>query len=101
MHIKIEDINVAISHETVDAFLTHKEFCSIGLDWISRHDPFGQKEIELIENVIECFHKDFLNSICNFDENLYDEYQEIFSDLYVDDYWDELHDLIESVQLSN
>jgi hypothetical protein len=100
MHFKIKDINVAISQETVDAYEVHKAFCSVGQKLLLRYDADGSKEKELIEKVSEYFYQDFLDSISNFDEELYDEYEEIFFDLDVQDYWFELQDLIESAQLS-
>ena len=96
MHIKIEDINVAISQETIDSYIAHKAFYSAGLDWLLRNDPYAKKESEFIDKFKECLRKDIWNSLSDFDEELYDKYSDICFDLDVYDYWFEVQHLIES-----
>lgn len=95
MNLNLNDINVEISQNTIDAYLAHEAFCSAGEDWLLLNDSGGRLEENLIDKVKESFYDDFIKSISNFEISLQETCEEIFINLHVDDYWDELGELID------
>ena len=55
LNLNLKDFTIELSEATIDAFLSHKSFCSSGANWLVEHDQFGEVEQEYIEELHQSF----------------------------------------------
>lgn len=91
--IKLLQMEIPLSQNTIDAFSSHESFVSAGQDWLIGNDPDGALEMEYLQRVADAVRIDVYEAI----KHLSIDQQEVVLDQLSEMSTGELFDACDSI----